>query len=154
MTANVSVSPCKMCWQHTWYSLDGILKPDACYQGWRGRSAPLLYLGLNRWTGSLQRTQVIRVTSHKRTDVSNNRPLSLVCLNKDDMKTYTLLAPLWGESTGHRWIPLTKGPADSLHKGPVTLKSSTCHDVIILQTFVYFRRRDVRQIISGVDDVL
>ena len=26
MTANVSVSPCKMCWQHTWYINDILIK--------------------------------------------------------------------------------------------------------------------------------
>ena len=66
----------------------------------------------------------ITIMLHGRYGVSNHRQLDLFWLTATIMSKFHINCPLWGESTGHRWIPLTKGQ--------VMRKVYPWHDVIML----------------------
>ena len=76
------------------------------------------------------RMYLIRV-SHMRILTSQITVKLTICLGKQQRKRQSsallvrFTGSLWGESTGHRWIPLTKGP--------VMRKVFPCHNVSIFR---------------------
>ena len=71
------------------------------------------------------------MTSHKRHDVTNHRPLFVQQLLPADItekiKALHHWVRLWRESTGDQWFPLTKGPVMRI--------TSPCHDVIMISMY-------------------
>ena len=72
---------------------------------------------------------LITVTSHWRHGALSHLQLNYffqlsVLANIKESMTAKVTDPLWGESTGDKWIPLTRGYA-------VTRKRFPCHDVIM-----------------------
>ena len=53
---------------------------------------------------------------------------STICSGVDQRKHW----PVWGEFTGHRWIPPPPPPHTHTHKGPVTRKMFPFDDVIMI----------------------
>ena len=67
-----------------------------------------LILTMSRYL-AIECCQTITGTSNDRHDFSNHRkiPLFVQTFAQETLKLH-ITGPLWGEATGHRWIPLTK----------------------------------------------
>ena len=117
------------CVTHVPWCMPGSLTSGFLWSRWRGKCSrhfrrmrnPQFYLSGKR--PLLESGHPSQQWHHKERDVvSNHQPND--CLLKENIKT-PRHRPLWWESTGHQWIPLTKG--EWRQKCFHLMTSSCCH---------------------------